>query len=90
LLSGNEIAGKVSVKHVYEIAVIKSKDPAFENVPLEEICKRIIGSAHSCGIQVVQKLEEKSYGQFLEERRTVVAEQEKALEEARQAKMLRI
>ena len=90
LISGQEISGKVSLKHVYEIAKIKSEDPAFENVSLQDVCKRVIGIAHSCGIEVVHHLEEDSYRQFLEERKDIVLQQEKELEEVRQAKMLRL
>ena len=46
--------GKVSLKHIYEIALVKSRDPAFARVPLESVCKTIIGSARSLGIQVVR------------------------------------
>ena len=90
LISGQEISGKVSLKHVYEIATVKSQDPAFENISLKEMCKRIIGIAHSCGIEVVPHLEEEDYHQFLEERKHIVLQQEKELEEVRQAKMLRL
>ena len=48
------MAGKVSLRHVYEIAVIKQKDLAFVRIPLESICKTIIGSARSMGIEVVK------------------------------------
>ena len=48
------MAGKVSLRHVYEIAVIKQKDPAFVRIPLESICKTIIGSARSMGIEVIK------------------------------------
>eukprot|EP00731_Ephydatia_muelleri_P027310 Em0019g183a len=51
---GTEVAGKVSLRHVYEIAVIKQKDLAFVRIPLESICKTIIGSARSMGIEVVK------------------------------------
>eukprot|EP00745_Piridium_sociabile_P008186 TRINITY_DN154790_c0_g1_i1.p1 TRINITY_DN154790_c0_g1~~TRINITY_DN154790_c0_g1_i1.p1 ORF type:complete len:210 (+),score=56.15 TRINITY_DN154790_c0_g1_i1:38-631(+) len=87
---GQEICGKVSLKHVYEIATVKSEDPAFENVSLEEVCKRVIGIAHSCGIEVVPRLEVEDYRRFLEERLEIVAQQQKELEEVRQAKMLRL
>lgn len=87
---GEEVAGKVSLKHVYEIALIKSKDPTFENVSLQNVCKSIITAAHSCGIEVVPRLEEDSYRQFLEERKDIVKQQEQQLEEIRQAKMLRL
>ncbi|KAI0210565.1 39S ribosomal protein L11, mitochondrial [Lamellibrachia satsuma] len=44
---GKEIAGKVSLKHIYEIAAIKkSEDPCWEGKkPMEEICKGKIGIA---------------------------------------------
>lgn len=57
---------------------------------MEDICKLVIGTAHSCGIQVVPKLEAEEYGQFLKERQEMVAEQEQELEEKRQAKLLRL
>ncbi|KAK7104358.1 large ribosomal subunit protein uL11m-like [Littorina saxatilis] len=87
---GQEISGRVSLKHVYEIAQIKSQDPAFENISLQEVCKRVIGVAHTCGIEVVPHLEGETYGQFLVERKEIMEQQEKELEEARQAKMLRL
>ena len=40
------------MKHIYEIAHIKQSDHAFSRVPLESICKIIIGSARSLGIEV--------------------------------------
>ncbi|KAL3872527.1 hypothetical protein ACJMK2_035751 [Sinanodonta woodiana] len=85
-----EIAGKVSLKHIYEIAKIKSQDEAFDMVPMEEICRSVIGTAHSCGIQVVKEIKPEEYGKFLQERKEIVAQQEKELEEQRQAKMLRL
>lgn len=59
-------------------------------VPMEEICRSVIGTAHSCGIQVVKEVKPEEYGKFLEDRKEIVAQQEKELEEQRQAKMLRL
>ncbi|KAK2163248.1 hypothetical protein LSH36_83g04094 [Paralvinella palmiformis] len=88
---GNEVAGKVTLKHVYEIAKIKSQDPIWFGVSLEKICKSVIGTAHSIGIEVVKRdLTAKEYGAFLAERRRIVTEQEKALQEKKAAKLLRI
>lgn len=84
------MAGKVSLKHIYEIAAIKSQDEAFLNVPLREVCKQIIATAHGCGIKVVPHLDEQEYVSFLEDRKVVLEEQAKKLEEIRQAKMLRL
>ena len=52
---GKEIAGEVTLKHIYEIACIKKQDNSLKNVPLESVCKIIIGSARSVGIKVVPK-----------------------------------
>ncbi|XP_052106776.1 39S ribosomal protein L11, mitochondrial-like [Mytilus californianus] len=87
---GNEIAGKVTVKHIYEIAEIKSKDQGFEHVDLKNICRLVIGSAHSIGIEVVKDLDPEEYGEFLAERRLIVEQQDKELEEKKQAKLLRL
>ncbi|XP_050407457.1 39S ribosomal protein L11, mitochondrial [Patella vulgata] len=88
--TGHETAGKVTLKHVYEIAKIKSQDPTFENVPMELICQKIIGSAHSCGIEVVKNLTVEDYSQFIQDRQVILEQQKEELEELRQAKMLRL
>lgn len=80
----------MSLKHIYEIAKIKGQDPCFDTVPMSEICKLLIRSAHSLGIEVVKHLDPVEYGQFLEERRKVVAQQEADLLEAKQAKLMRV
>eukprot|EP00898_Chlorokybus_atmophyticus_P009020 jgi/Chlat1/9119/Chrsp97S08425 len=51
---GHKIVGEVTMKHVYEIASIKQTDPLQARVPLESICKSIIGTARSMGIRVVE------------------------------------
>lgn len=86
---GKEIAGKITLKHVYEIAQVKHSDPALEVLPLEEICKRVIGIAKSCGIEVVKEVDPKEYGQFLEERKLIEEQQKRDLQEKKDAKMLR-
>ncbi|PVU95248.1 hypothetical protein BB559_002810 [Furculomyces boomerangus] len=49
---GSETVGKISLKHVYEIGKLKQKDPGLQHVELESICKSVIGSARSIGIEV--------------------------------------
>ncbi|KAK3092398.1 hypothetical protein FSP39_002330, partial [Pinctada imbricata] len=88
--SGDEVAGMLSLKHIYEIAKIKQTDDNFSGKTLYEICKDIIGTAHSLGIQVVRELKPEEYGEFLKERNKFVEECERELEEARQAKLLRL
>ncbi|XP_044126473.1 39S ribosomal protein L11, mitochondrial [Bufo gargarizans] len=74
--SGSEVAGMVTLKQVYEIAVVKSQDEAFvvRDMPLIEVVKSIIASARSLGIKVVRDLSADDYGKFLEERRTILQE----------------
>ncbi|XP_015747645.1 PREDICTED: 39S ribosomal protein L11, mitochondrial-like [Acropora digitifera] len=50
---GREISGTVTLKQVYEIAKIKKRDATCKNVPLRSVCRSVIGSARSMGIQVV-------------------------------------
>lgn len=51
MISG-EIAGKITLKHVYEIALIKQQDPPLRVLTLEHICRQIIGAARSVGVEV--------------------------------------
>jgi large subunit ribosomal protein L11 len=43
--AGTSRVGSVSVKHIYEIAKVKQKDTP--HLPLESICKNIVGTANS-------------------------------------------
>nr|CAG4648377.1 EOG090X0I63 [Moina brachiata]SVE93363.1 EOG090X0I63 [Moina brachiata] len=85
----NEVAGKVTLKHVYEIAKIKQQDPPMQILSLETICKQILGIAQTCGIQVVHSLDAIEYGKFLQERKVIVEEQLKELQAKKEARMLR-
>ncbi|XP_063293317.1 large ribosomal subunit protein uL11m [Pelobates fuscus] len=72
--TGHEVAGMVTLKQLYEIALVKSKDECFvlRDLPLKEVVKCILGSAKSLGIKVVKDLSAEEYGKFLEERRLVL------------------
>ncbi|PLB47280.1 mitochondrial ribosomal protein L11 [Aspergillus steynii IBT 23096] len=50
---GHEIVGKISLKHVYEIATIKQSETRLSGLSLEGLCKSILAQAKSIGIQVV-------------------------------------
>lgn len=50
---GHEVAGTVSLKHVYEIAKIKQSELRLSGLSLEGLCKSIIYQARSIGITVV-------------------------------------
>lgn len=53
------------------------------------MCEMLIGIARTCGIKVVRDLDPTEYAQFLEERKVIVEEQRRELQEKREAKMLR-
>ncbi|XP_033111174.1 39S ribosomal protein L11, mitochondrial-like [Anneissia japonica] len=63
---GSHCVGKVTLKHVYEIAKVKQEDPNLQIQSLERICTGIIGSCLSMGIEVVRELDPEDYRGFLE------------------------
>lgn len=77
------------MKHLYEIAKLKSEDPTFACLTLEQICQMFVGISHTCGVQIVRDLDPVEYEEFLQERKVVVDEQQKQLQEAKEARLLR-
>ncbi|KAL8184100.1 UNVERIFIED_CONTAM: 54S ribosomal protein L11, mitochondrial [Gekko kuhli] len=79
---GHEIAGMVTLKHLYEIALVKSQDPAFvlNDTPLELVIKSLMGTARSLGIKVVKDLNAEEYAVFLKEREERLAAEAEAKE----------
>ncbi|TPX45273.1 hypothetical protein SeMB42_g04066 [Synchytrium endobioticum] len=51
--TSDTIVGKVSLKHVYEIAKIKNADPGMESYNLYQVARMVAGQARSMGIQIV-------------------------------------
>lgn len=88
--SNEEVAGMITVKHVYEIAKIKMQDPIYRCQPIETVCDKILAKARTCGIKVVHRLDPKEYAKFLEERKKIEEKQLQELEEAKAAKVSRI
>lgn len=86
---GQEIAGKLTLRHLYEIAKIKSQDPPLTLLSLQQIVQMLVGIARTCGIKIVRELDPDEYAVFLKEREVIVAEQKEALQAAKEAKMLR-
>ncbi|XP_044536786.1 39S ribosomal protein L11, mitochondrial isoform X1 [Gracilinanus agilis] len=82
--TGHEVAGLISLKHVYEIAQVKAQDKAFalQDVPLSSVVRSILGSARSLGIQVVKDLSTEQLAAFQEERAQFLAAQAQADAEA--------
>ncbi|KAL1743302.1 mitochondrial 54S ribosomal protein YmL19 [Schizophyllum fasciatum] len=50
---GHDVLATMSLKHVYEIAKIKATDEHMRHLSLESIARMVVGSARSCGVQVV-------------------------------------
>ena len=51
--AGKESIGTVTLKHVYEIAKIKQTETRLSGLSLEGLCKSVIASAKSMGVDVV-------------------------------------
>ncbi|XP_028565792.2 large ribosomal subunit protein uL11m [Podarcis muralis] len=79
---GHEVAGMVTLKHLYEIALVKSQDPNFvlRDTPLEKVVLSLMGTARSLGIKVVKELDAEEYAAFLKEREELLAAQAEAKE----------
>ncbi|SPP81353.1 39S ribosomal protein L11, mitochondrial [Drosophila guanche] len=86
---GKEVAGMITLKHLYEIAAIKIQDPPNALLSMQQMCEMLISIARTCGIKVVRDLDPATYGEFLEERKIIVEQQRRELQEKREAKMLR-
>lgn len=87
--AGHEVAGKITLRHLYEIAKIKLQDPPNALRTEQEMTQMLVGVARSCGVEVVRNLNAQEYADFLTERKIIVAQQKAAKEEEREAKMLR-
>ncbi|EZA55831.1 hypothetical protein DMN91_012105 [Ooceraea biroi] len=84
-----EIAGKITLKHLYEIAKIKSEDPPNALLSLEDMTKMMVGIARTCGIEIVRELDPEEYRQFLKEREANVKVYLEELQAAKESKLLR-
>ncbi|KAF2892939.1 hypothetical protein ILUMI_13233 [Ignelater luminosus] len=87
--TGHEVTGKITLKHIYEIAKIKIEDPPLQVRSLESVCFMLCGIAKTLGLEIVKELDPKEYGEFLKERQAIVEQQKKELQEKKEAKMLR-
>ncbi|XP_073817574.1 mitochondrial ribosomal protein L11 [Musca autumnalis] len=87
--AGREVAGMITLKHLYEIAAIKIQDPPNALLTMQQMCEMLVGIARTCGIKIVRELKAEDYAVFLEERRAIVEAQRRELQEKREAKMLR-
>lgn len=86
---GDEIAGKITLRHLYEIAMIKIKDPPNALLTPRQMVEMLVGVAKSCGVRIVRNLDAEDYANFLEGRKIIIAKNRAELQAVRDAKMLR-
>ncbi|KYN27221.1 PREDICTED: 39S ribosomal protein L11, mitochondrial [Trachymyrmex cornetzi] len=84
-----EVAGKITFKHLYEIAKIKLEDPPNALLNLEQMCQMIVGIARTCGIEIVREIDPEEYSQFLKDREATVLQYREQLQLAKESKVLR-
>lgn len=84
-----EIAGKITLKHLYEIAKIKMEDPPNALLNLEQMCQMLVGVARTCGIEIVREIDPVEYAQFLKDREASIVEYREELQLAKESKILR-
>lgn len=53
----------MTLKQIYEIALVKSQDKALRNMSLQGVCKSLIHSAHSIGIKIINDRSEQGGSQ---------------------------
>ncbi len=76
--------GIVTLKHIYEIAKIKQKDPALQDFSLQEVCKQVIASSRTIGIRVVKEVSVEDLRTFREDASQRMKAFEEAMEQAKQ------
>ncbi|CAL7951140.1 unnamed protein product [Xylocopa violacea] len=84
-----EVAGKITFKHLYEIACIKAQDPPLALLSLQQICQMLVGIAKTCGIEIVQTLDPKEHAEFMKQREENVKLFREELEATKASKILR-
>lgn len=85
----HEVAGKITLKHVYEIAKIKSQDEVKRGESMKNTCELIVKQARRMGVEVVRELDAEEYAQFLDKRREIVKQQLQECADIKAAKVLR-
>jgi len=83
------IAGYITRKHVYEIAMIKSRDEYWQEFDIQDICEVCIDYAECAGVKVVDKIDPDEYAKFLKDRAEAVKRELAEIQAAKEAKLLR-
>ncbi|XP_011505756.1 PREDICTED: 39S ribosomal protein L11, mitochondrial, partial [Ceratosolen solmsi marchali] len=86
---GEKVVGKITLKHLYEIAKIKAEDHALALMSLQQITQMLVGTARTAGIEIVKELEYDEYSKFLEKRNAYVESRILRMNEKKEEKLLR-
>ena len=90
MLPGREIAGIITLKHVFEIAKFIHDQNAFAHEDLQHVCMSVVKKARKAGIKVIKEdLNPEEYKKFLAERKILEDVQMKEIAEKRAAKLMR-
>ena len=82
--------GRITLKHVYEIAKIKASDAVMHGVDMQTMCANVIAQCHTIGVKVVPRIDDlDEFAAFLQRSKERVAADVLAQEEAKAAKLLR-
>jgi large subunit ribosomal protein L11 len=88
--AGRQIAGVVSVKHVYEIAKLKIEDINCAHMGLQEMCHKVVDCANRCGIKVVNHdLDPEELREFLTQRKETEKKELQEIAEKKAARMMK-
>jgi large subunit ribosomal protein L11 len=89
-MGNGQIAGILSIKHIYEIAKFKNEDINCAHLSIKQMCIKVIDAANSCGIKIVKHdLDPKELKEFLEERKEQTQKEIESIAEKRAAKLMR-
>ena len=88
--SSKDVAGFITLKHVYEIAKYKLTEINCANYSIQQMCINVIKTAKTCGVKVVKHdLDTNELSEFLKQRQEIVDKEKNELLEKRAAKMMR-
>ncbi|KAH0947872.1 hypothetical protein HN011_009533 [Eciton burchellii] len=85
----DDVAGKITLKHLYEIAKIKSEDRSLALLDLQQVTQMLVGIAKTCGIEIVREIDPEEYAQFIKDRKVRLDEYDEELKEIREKKALK-
>lgn len=91
---GEEFLGKITYKHLYEIASVKIKDEYYtiRDYTMEQMCEELANVCWNIGVDVVRDLDAIDYDEFLKEveEKEEEFQKEKALKELELKKKMKL